>query len=384
MSAQHLPMGRIGGHRGLDVIRQAPSPELTLIEKRALHEIGNQGKPPPDGLYGVDLHGMNVTAIHNEAYMLDAMSGSGYAPELYDIGDDWSTQEDLGHTETPTDAEVWRQNLVRMLATIRAYGLRHGDLRGNNIITRGTRSWAVDWQESHHLGDVAPQKQPFADSALLMQHIKGTQQANGQYDTPRVARRWHAVLGALGATMDFHLPLKDKTLVDLGCFQGDFCALAASEGMFAVGVDQGGFQQGRNSIEIARALWTGTSGLAWGQPDHIPALPFGHVMFRQENILDAGDLYEADVVIMFSTWPYIVKDYGRRQADDLLRAIIQRAGVFFFETQLAGDGPGPDFLTRDEDVRDMLTHCGATKVQSIGTFDVTGRPAKRTVWKVQR
>ena len=72
MTQQNLPMGRIGGHRGLDVIRQAPSPELTLIEKRALHEIGNQGQPPPNGLFGVDLYGMNVTAVHNEAAMLSA------------------------------------------------------------------------------------------------------------------------------------------------------------------------------------------------------------------------------------------------------------------------------------------------------------------------
>ena len=370
---QRLPMGRIGGHRGLDVIRrltadETPRPAFTLIKKQALHDIGNQGKPPPNGLFGVDLHGMNVTAVHNEAAMLDAMSGSGYAPELIDVGEDWNTQEDLGHTETPSDPEVWRQNLVRMLATIRAYGLRHGDLRGNNIITRGTRSWAVDWQESHRLEDVAPQKQPFADSALLMQHIKGTVQANGQYDTPRVARRWHAVLGALGATMDFRLPLKDKVFLDLGCFQGDFVALAASEGMNALGIDQGGFRTGENSIAIAEGLWSG--------------FPFGHARFMKRDIIDWGN-YEADVVIMFSTWPYVVKDYGRRQADDLLRAIIAEAGVFFFETQLAGDGPGPDFLTRDEDVRDMLTHCGAATVQSIGTFDVTGRPAKRTVWKVQ-
>ncbi len=372
---QRLPMGRIGGHRGLDVIRrltadEIPRPAFTLIEKQALHDIGNQGQPPPDGLFGVDLHGMNVTAVHNEAAMLDAMSGSGYAPELIDVGDDWNTQEDLGHTETATDPEVWRQNLVRMLATIRARGLRHGDLVGNNIITRGTRSWAVDWQEAHRLEDVAPQKQPWADSDLLMRHIAGTVQANGQYDTPRVARRWRAVLGALGATMDFHLPLKDKFFMDLGCFQGDFCALAASEGMAAQGFDRGGFRTGENSIEIAKQLWGD--------------FPFGRLMFTEADILSISPLYAADVVVMFSTWAYIVQDYGRPRAMTLLEEIIAEAGVFFFETQLAGDGPGPDFLTRDEDVRDMLANCGATTVQSIGTFDVTGRPTKRTVWKVQR
>ncbi len=370
----NLPMGRIGGHRGLDVSRVriwGPSgPGEPFIEKTPLHDLGNQGQPPPDGLFGVDLYDLNVTAIHNEAAMLDAMSGSGYAPELIDVGDDWNTQEDLGHTEAPQDMEVWRQNLVRMLAAIRARGLRHGDLKGNNIITRGNRSWAVDWQESHRIGDVAPQKSPYSDSLLLMQHIIGTKGPNGQYDTPRVARRWGAVIGSLGATTTLGLPLANKLFLDLGCFQGDFTALAASEGMLALGIDRGGFRTGENSIETGRRLWAD--------------FPFGAIHLAEEDILDVGAQYSRDVVVMFSTWAYIVQDYGRRQANDLLRAIIAKAGVFFFETQLYGDGPGPEFLPRDQDVADMLAHCGASTVKPIGTFDVTGRPAKRTVWRVER
>lgn len=376
------PMGRIGGHLGMHVDRLHAG-DSTMIVKTPVHDLGNQGD-----LVGVDLFELNVTAVHNEAWALCEMEGSGYTPRFLElVGPDHHisiAEEDLGvGAEMPHDSEIWRQMLVRMLATIRARGLRHGDLRGSNIITRGNHPYAIDWQEAHYLGEVPPQKSPFSDSHLLMQHIIGTIGPTGVADVPRVARRWLAVLGALGASTDLELPLADKTFLDLGCFQGDFCALAASEGMYAVGVDQGGFQTGWNSIEIARALWTGTSGLAWGQPDHIPPLPFGHVLFRQANILDAGDLYEADVVIMFSTWPYVVKDYGRRQADDLLRAIIAEAGVFFFETQLAGDGPGPDFLQTDEDTQAMLLRLGARHAGRIGTFPVTGRPASRTVWRVQ-
>lgn len=368
-----LPMGRIGGHRGMDVIRRLTADETsarTLIEKQALHEMGNQGQPPPGGLFGVDLHGINVTALHNEAVMLDEMAGSGYAPELIDTGDDWNTQEDLGHTEAPQDMEVWRQNLVRMLAAIRARGLRHGDLKGNNIITRGKRSWAVDWQESHRIGDVAPQKSPYTDSLLLMQHIIGTQGPNGQYDTPRVARRWGAVLGVMGATTNLDLPLKGKTFLDLGCFQGDFCALAASEGMHALGIDQGGFRTGENSIENARKLWDG--------------FPFGTVSFLQRNIISVDVTYHADVVMMFSTWSYIVQDFGQLVAENLLKEIIAQAGVFFFENQLAGDGPGPAFLREDKDIRAMMFRLGAATVNVIGTFPVTGRPASRTVWEVRK
>ncbi len=373
MTSQNLPMGRIGGHRGMDVVREdnpdpATAENRTIIRKQALHEMGNQGKPPPEGLFGVDLHGINVTAVHNEAVMLDEMAGSGYAPELIDVGDDWNTQEDLGHTEAPQDMEVWRQNLVRMLAAIRARGLRHGDLKGNNIITRENRPWAVDWQESHRIGDVAPQKSPYSDSSLLMQHIEGTYGPDGQLDTPRVARRWRAVLGSLGAVTTLGLPLNGLTFMDLGCFQGDFCALAASEGMSAVGVDRGGFRTGENSINIARQLWEG--------------FPFGGLLFSEADIGLVP--YDVDILMMFSTWPYFVQEYGRKPADDLLRAIIGSAKVFFFETQLHGDGPGPAFLARDQDVADMLASCGGTTVKAIGTFDVTGRPAKRTVWRVER
>ncbi len=64
--------------------------------------------------------------------------------------------------------------------------------------------------------------------------------------------------------------------------------------------------------------------------------------------------------------------------------MIRQAGVFFFENQLAGDGPGPAFLQEDKDIRAMMFCLGATTVNVIGTFPVTGRPASRTVWMVQR
>lgn len=372
-----MTMGRIGGHRGLDVIRERTAPAniadgwpSVVIEKEALHETGNQGKRPPDGLFGVDLYDINETAIHNEGVMLSEMEGSGYTPKLVHIGGGTSFQEDVGVSEIPLDAEVWRQNLVRMLATIRARGLRHGDLRGSNIITRGNHPWAIDWQESHYIGDVPPQKSPYSDSHLLMQHIIGTVGRTGVADVPRVARRWGSILGAMGATTNLELPLKGKTFLDLGCFQGDFVALAASEGMKAAGIDRGGFRTGENSIHIGRHLWRG--------------FPYGTVALIEEDIVNPSGGYHADVVMMFSTWSYIVQDYGQNRAEELLYEIIEEAGTFFFENQLAGDGPGPAFLQEDKDIRAMMFRLGATTVNVIGTFPVTGRPASRTVWMVQR
>jgi hypothetical protein len=358
------PLGLIGGHQGMAVERYLDNGHYT-IKKRALHERDTQHAD----MQGVDLYGLNLTAIHNEAAMLDAMTDSGYTPDLLDIDEDVMWQSDVGVHEPPQDMEAWRRNCVRMLATIRAHGLRHGDLRGTNVITRADRPWVIDWQDSHFIGDVAPQKSPYSDSNLLMQHIEGTVGPNGQFDTPRVARRWRCVLDSLGATTNLTLPLSGKTFVDLGCFQGDFCALAASEDMAVLGVDRGGFRTGEDSVDIARRLWEG--------------FPLGGVRFIKSDILDVHRLYSRDVVIMFSTWSYIVKDYGYHKAVNLLTEIIGQAGVFFFENQLSGDGPGPEFLRTDQDIEGMLLGAGAKQVKPIATFPVTGRPASRTVWRVE-
>ena len=343
----------IGGHRGLDVIRREADDGSSVILKRCLHEEDKSG----DAIG--DLFGLNETAIHNEAMMLDLMVGSGYAPTMIDIGDGELTQSDVGITEPPTDGELWRRNLVRMLAEIRARGLRHGDLKGANIITRGNRPWAIDWQESHYLKDVAPQRAPLSDSYMLMQHIQGTLDSAGRFDIPRVARRWRTVLDGLGARAT-GLPLRGKTFLDLGCFQGDF-------------LDAGGFRENENSIEIGKELWNG--------------FPFGEIHLLQQDIstfphCESCDA-QFDVAMMFSTWPYIVQDFGRVKAEQVLSDLIDHSGVLFFETQLAGDGPGPDFLKTDEDVENELMWLGGNEIDALATFEVSGRPGKRTVWRVR-
>ena len=305
--------------------------------------------------------------------MLRLMDDSGYTPMVTLEGSNGIEQEDMGDTEPPTDGELFRRNCIKMLATIRARGLRHGDLIGSNIITRENHPYAIDWQEGHLLTEPAPQKQPWSDSHLVMRHIAGTANVDGQMDTPRVARRWDAVLGALGATTDFTLPLKGKTFLDLGCFQGDFVALAAAEGMVAHGIDQGGFRSGENSIEIGDAIWND--------------LQFGEVWLHLGNIVGGKSPIPIDgwnVVMMFSTWPYIINDFGWDTAVKVLSAIIKYNGVLFFETQLAGDGPGPAALKTDDDVAQLLRSLGATTVSPIGTFPVTGRTASRTVWEVRK
>ncbi len=156
---------RIGGHVGMDVIRHHGDQTGPWIRKQAKHERGVTGK-----WAGFDMYGHNVEALMNESTCLQAMDGSGFTPMLIYEGPDYIDQEDLGDTETPTDPEAWRRNCVRMLAEIRARGLRHGDLIRDNIITRGNDPHAIDWQEGHLITEPAPQRNPSSDSALLMRH----------------------------------------------------------------------------------------------------------------------------------------------------------------------------------------------------------------------
>ncbi|KKM78466.1 hypothetical protein LCGC14_1359730 [marine sediment metagenome] len=347
---------RIGGHLGMDVSRSPGG----VITKTALHDIDNGQMT---GNAGLDLYDHNAVALANAVRILDMLRGARYAPEVIDSGDGWVIEEDMGVTEPVKDAEAFRRNCVTTLAAIRAAGIRHGDLNGPNIIIRDDEPKLVDWTEAHLLDEVAPQKSPYSDSNLLWRTVAGTIGPDGNYDTPRIARRWLAVLGALGAVTDLTLPLRGKTFLDLGCFQGDFVAAAAAEGMDAVGLDMGGFRSGENSISIGKDLWAG--------------FPFGTAQLHQGNIMDLRRRFRYDVVMMFSTWPYLE---SRQAAFDLLGNILADCGTFFFETQLSGDGPGPAFLETDSDVEAMLTRYG--QVTHLTRIPVTGRPASRSVWKV--
>jgi len=350
-------MVAIGGHVGMHVYRGSKG-----IMKLALHRDDN---------YGHDTYEANVKALMNEARMLEHLAGSHIAPELYERGADWIIQEDLGVSEPPQDMELLRRRMVRMVATMRQYGVRHGDMTGPNVILRGDEPQAIDWQEGHILGEMPPQKSPATDSDFLCRYLIGTAGPDGTFDTPRVARRWLAVLGSLGGTRlaknpVSNLPLKGKTFLDLGCFQGDFVAMAATEGMDAWGLDPGGFRSGEDAIAIGNILWED--------------FPFGTITLTKGDALAPQLRFHFDVVMMFSTWPYLVQQVGRQEAEALLGRIMQDCGVLFFETQLAGDGPGPDFLKTDEDVEAMLDQYGMAK--HLIKIHVTGRPAFRSVFRV--
>ncbi len=350
----------IGGHKGLEVYRAAD----VCIVKKAL-----------------DLD--NFKGIQNEIRMLRAMEDSEFVPSEvtgfanYAGGVNYTHQQDMGIDEGFQDGELFRRNCIRLLADLRSHEVRHGDCTSANLIIRDNVPYLIDWQESHRLSEPAPQKQPWTDSYMIWRTVAEMKSTvTGENDTPRVARRWLAVLqdqNAIRHNDDNPLPLKGKTLTDLGCFQGDFVAAAAVEGMVAMGVDRGGFRAGENSIEIARQHWSGIRDCR----------------FKEENIVSsplAKEYFACDIVLLFSVWPYVLNEYGWVEALSLLRRILDAqkpiGGVLYFESQYYGDGPGPEMFKCDADVSTFFAEELNAEATRLVTIPVTGRDAERTVWRV--
>ena len=319
---------------------------------------------------GEDRYAARCAGIAREAMVLEHLGGAGIAPRLIDIGPDWSIQEDLGDSQIP-DGETFRRACTRLLYDIRAAGLVHGDLTEGNTILRDGRAWAIDWQDASWTRDERPlQRSHQGDGHLLWRFVAGTiGQGETVADVPRVVRRWQAIRT--------HLPPNAHTLVDLGCFQGDFVAMAAAEGMVAIGVDRGGFRSGEDSIAIANDLWPNMATFHHGDV----------LQWREAMLISTG--YDPDVILLFSTWAYLLQDCAwggagpltQAEGREFVRKTAERCRVLFFETQYAGDGPGPAWLKNDADAKGMMTAMGL-RAEAIGTFPVTGRPASRTVWKV--
>ena len=176
-----------------------------------------------------------------------------------------------------------------------------------------------------------------------------------------MAGRWLAIREAIGVDC-----LEGLSMLDLGCHEGAFVAAAAVEGVESLGVDQDG-----EVIKRATALWDGLVSVG----------------FIHYNIMDfmtsamAEQRFHFDLLL--SAFPYLVNDYGAKEALELLAAIKAKCKVLFFESQLAGDGPGPAFFGHKNDVAELLSGLtGRNKVEEIVTIPVAGRDAARTVFMV--
>ncbi len=352
----------IGGHRNPTGEYEA----LTVVRRRSGDEW--------DGVYKIAHDDHNVAALNNDGNFLDQMEGSGFTPIVLSKGASWQRHEDLGESdEHPHDGEAFRHNMIHLLWELRRRGIRHGDLTSANIILDDDWPFAIDFAEAHMIGQKAPQKSPFSDTHLILRTLKDWPDDSGVADTPRIARRWAAVTGDCAPASDLTLPLLGKRFLDLGCYLGDHVALAACEGMDAYGIDAGGFRTGENSIDIGRELWSFME-----EEEQFP----GRVTLNQRDIMDLNT-FTHDIVLMFSTWSYLVRDYDLAKARAKLAEIIDDCGTLYFENQLFGDGPGPAIFQTDDDIVTLLVQCGAGEVRKLSTIPVWGRPASRTVFAVE-
>lgn len=294
----------------------------------------------------------NTEALANSYRFFRALEDTPYIPELlgYEIGKlTYRYEEDV----PVTDTEAARRNIIRMLHVFRQRHIIHGDLtRPNLLFHKGNSPVALDWDQSIFTHEPKPQKRPKSDAAHVWPAV--VEKAG---DPSRVIQRWIACMPHLEKYFGW------GNLLDLGTHMGDFPAIASAQGLKGEGVDD---EYIRPCIQESRDMW--------GR--------YGCIFYKEDIVsyLQQPDIY-SEIIMMFSTWPYIVQQQGKEVADQVLQRCVDSSSVFLFETQYAGDGPGPDFLKNDEDAVDYLSKYGETT--KVITLPVPGRESSRTVWKIE-
>lgn len=330
----------------------------------------------PDGILKVARTLEARRQLHNARRFLLNLQAWRYVPRVFDYGEDYTLMEDLGPSlhdrlaagEMPIlDGEAWRRQLVRLLYVLRQDHIRHADLTPVNMAVRaGDEPVVWDFHSSHYFDEPSPDRQT-SDSYVLWNRQKDIASSLYPADSPRIIRRWLTVMGDLGGNTGTN-NLEGQTLLDLGCFAGDFCGLALADGMKPTGVDLGGFNSEYDSIAVAKGEFgvLGADFIRANLMDYVMALP------RSSGW---------DVGLVFSTWSYLVRDFGEPAAREWLGQVKARVGTLYFENQLKGDGPGPAFFVEDSDVMNYLGQFG--EVAALASYPVTGRAAVRTVFRVR-
>ncbi len=281
---------------------------------------------------------------------LQALKHTPYVPKPISFdGETLVTEFIEGNTVTDT---FWlRYHLIHMLYRFQEAGLVHGDSTGVNMRIRHNIPIVFDWDQSTFVYQTPrPQSKPRPDIHFALPVV-----AKWGGDPSRILRRWHHSRLAIEYYRGW------GTFLDLGTHKGEFPALATIDGMKAHGIDG---EYIRPCINEARDLY-GLLGCTYEKED----------IFLMDN-------YEADVVMLFSTWAYIVGQHSQQVGDYVLRQCIAESNILLFETQLYRDGPGLEIHRTDEDVVDHLYKLGATHVEPVVTLEKVTDGKLRTVWKV--
>ena len=279
--------------------------------------------------------------LRNEARFLRALSGSKFAPELIDEGDDYINMEYLGKSEAVTDEIVFRRECARLLCVLNAHRIRHGDITTKNVVVKDNRLMLTDFHQSKYRGEPGPDKRPEGDAHWLWK-TAGVLSP----DRSRHIRKWQAIRPHL---------TPGGVLVAAGCSEADYLLMATGEG---VSLSMYGIERNAITAEQAHRL----SG-----------------QFILCADLCQMDHEKCDDTFFMSVYAHIAKEHGQAQADQVLTTLVEKSNQLFFETQLTGDGPGVH--ATDDDVYKMLKAHG--KVDKLTTIPVYGRdPFARSIWRV--
>lgn len=157
-----------------------------------------------------------------------------------------------------------------------------------------------------------------------------------------------------------HVDFEGKTVLDLGCGYGDLLWRTRAAGATSVGVEidynaRSAICRHAESVSVAAPLW-----------NNLHHLDYLEDMDRRW-----------DIAICFSVLPYLIDPTAT------LHWIHQHSTQALIECQLAGDGPGFDWLKSPQDLRRWLDSIGWQSVERIGETVVKDRGAKRGIWLCQ-
>lgn len=103
----------------------------------------------------------------NEIGALKLLADTGYVPQAEQMSINLTRMEDLGASEPVTDAAAFMAHLPKVLAALKAAGLRHGDLTEYAVIVKGNKPYIIDWAESRSWDDPRPDKRCEGDEYWL-------------------------------------------------------------------------------------------------------------------------------------------------------------------------------------------------------------------------
>ncbi len=177
-----------------------------------------------------------------------------------------------------------------------------------------------------------------------------------------VNKRAHEIWGLVTP----HANFTDKTVVDIGCGPADFVRLALHAGAKHVaGID----------MDYATLL---DGDVALKESGQLPNKAYTLLCDDINTLVSEHNLdFRADIAICFSCLPYL-NDYNG--ALEWIKDMGSECALI--ESQYYGDGPGPIFLSGDDDMHTLLLRYWKT-AKKLGETDTRIRDACRSLWLCQ-